>query len=47
MYQPLITYISDFRTDEEYIRYFYLSFAIPIYSENFMGTVGKRKKKNK
>ncbi|KAF0703605.1 zinc finger MYM-type protein 1-like, partial [Aphis craccivora] len=45
IYQSLITYVNDLRTDEEYIRY--SNIAISISSENVMNTVNKRIKKRK
>jgi len=45
IYQSLITYVNDLRTDEEYIHY--LNIAISISSENVMNTVNKRIKKRK
>jgi len=45
IYQSLITYVNDLRTDEEYIRY--LNIAISISSENVMNTINKRIKKGK
>jgi len=45
IYQSLITYVNDLRTDEEYIRY--SNIAISISFETVMNTVNKRLKKRK